>query len=88
MPNVWSQCQWVFDDDRDRVARQLADRVGDLPRLDRRRAGVDDEDVTAAEDHPDLLVEEREAPGEDAIADLQPAMPAMVSTRVGVTRLA
>ena len=60
------------DDERHRVARQLAQVGEDLARLGRRRAGIDDQDVATTEDDADLLVEELEAPGEDAVADLLP----------------
>ena len=61
-------------DDRDRVAGQLAQVGEDLARLRVGRAGVDDEGLAVAEDHPDVLVVERVAADEDPIADLDPAV--------------
>ena len=61
------------DDDLDRCGRQLAQVVEDLARLRVGGAGVDDEGRIAAEDDADVLVVERVAPDEDAIADLRPA---------------
>ena len=60
------------DDERHRVTRQLAQVGEDLARLRRRRPGIDHQDVATAEHDADLLVEELEAPREDAIADLLP----------------
>ena len=61
------------DDDRDRIGGQLAQIGQDLARLRVRRARVDDQRLAAAQDDPDVLVEERVAPHEHAIADLDPA---------------
>ena len=72
------------DDDRHRVRRQLAQVRDDLARLDVRRARVDDERLAVPEDDADVLVVERVAPHEHAIAELDPAIldahPRMVST--------
>ena len=61
------------DDDRHRRRGQLAQVGQDLARLDVGRAGVDDHDAVAAQDDPDVLVEERIPTHEHAIADLDPA---------------
>ena len=61
-------------DDRDRVTGQLAQVGEDLARLLVGGAGVDDERLAVAEDHPDVLVVERIAADEDPIADLDPAV--------------
>ena len=61
---------------------QLAKVVEDLARLLVGGPGVDDERLAVAQHDPDVLVEERVAPDEDAIADLDPAShPGMVRGR-------
>lgn len=80
LPNVWSPVPVGVDDDRDRAIRQLTQVAGDLAGMNRRGARVDDQHVISAEHDTDLLVEEREAPGEDAVADLLPGHGSMVST--------
>ena len=53
---------------------QVAEVGEDLAGLAVRRARVDDERLAVAQDHPDVLVEERVAPHEDPVADLDPAV--------------
>jgi hypothetical protein len=52
--------------------RQAGDVGEQLPGVRRGRPGVDDEGLVIAEDDADLLVVEPVAPGEDAVADLEP----------------
>ena len=60
------------DDDADPGRTQLAEVVEDLPRLDERGPGIDDEGRAAAEHRHDVLVVEAVAAHEDAVADLGP----------------
>ena len=60
------------DDDADAGRTQLAEVVEDLPRLDERGSGVDDEGCSAAQHGHDVLVVEAVAAHEDAVADLGP----------------
>jgi hypothetical protein len=73
-----------IDDDRDRVARQLAEVVLDLACLRVRRSGVDHHGGALAKDDTDVLVEERVAPDEHAVADLGPCGHAGIVGRSGV----
>jgi hypothetical protein len=59
-------------DDGHRLRGQLAQVVRDLARLDVGRAGVDQQDIVAAKDDPDVLVVELVSTHEDAVADLCP----------------
>src|SRR4029078_13534022 len=61
------------DDDRHGLPGQLAQLSRDLTRLGWRRPRIHDEHVPPTEDDPDLLVEERVLPREDAVDDLSPA---------------
>ena len=62
------------DDDRDRVGGQRAQVGQDLARLAVRRARIDDQGLTAAQDHADVLVVELVAAHEHAVRDLDPAI--------------
>jgi len=62
------------DDRSDREGRDLAQVRQDLATLDMGGASVDDECLSLAEDDPDVLVVERVAADEHAIADLDPAV--------------
>ena len=72
LPKAWSKWPWVSTTIVHRRRGQLAQVVDDLARLDVGRARVDQEDVVAAEHDPDVLVVERVATHEHAIADLGP----------------
>ena len=61
-----------IDDDADRGVGQLADVLLDLARLGVGRARVDDQALGPAEHEADVLVVERIATDEDAVADLHP----------------
>ena len=72
LPNEWSQCQWVSTTIETGSRGELAQLVDDHAGLRRGRSRVDEQDVAAPEHDADLLIEEIEVPGEDAIADLEP----------------
>ncbi len=61
-------------DDRDGCPGQLPKIGQDLARLGVGRARIDDERLVAAQHDPDVLVVERIATHEDAVADLDPAV--------------
>jgi hypothetical protein len=60
------------DHDADRSRRQLAEVVADLSCVARGRPRVDEQHALVAEHDSEVLVEERVAPNEDAVADLLP----------------
>jgi hypothetical protein len=62
------------DDQADRERRQACDVGNQLLGVAGRRARVDDEGLAVAEHHPDLLVVEAVATGEDPVAHLQPVL--------------
>ena len=62
------------DDDRDGIAGQRPQVVEDLARLPVGRPRIDDQRLAAAQDDPDVLVVERVAAHEDAIAEFDPSV--------------
>jgi acylglycerol lipase len=62
------------NDHRYRKRGQVAQVAQELPRLWIRRAGIDDQRLAVSEDHPDVLVVERIAANEDAVANFDPAI--------------
>ena len=73
------------DHDRCGPRREVAKIRHDLASLCVGRARVDDDDVVATQDHPDVLVEERIASDEYPIADLDPAVHARMVSMCGPT---
>ena len=74
LPKAWSKWPCVSTTTVTGNAGQLTKVGDDLAGLDVGGAGVDDERLAVPEDDADVLVVERVAPDEHAIADLDPAI--------------